>query len=199
MSAAQQNPGPDDETAPGPRRWTEPDPAEVAQQIALYRSMANDEFAETVAAFILASTAPSRPEDYELQACAIRSPELARRAQRAIPGMIRDPDNYLGVRAGESNHAYRDRVGAFRSRAEREALFLHSVLVGEAARKGFFLADPNPRGRARRRLADEYPVRFLELVKEERQADVERAAAEAAERKRAKAEAKRQARAAQGG
>jgi hypothetical protein len=187
MAASQHTPGPADEEPRAPRR-AEPDPADVAKQIELYRSMSGQEFAEAVAVFVAAGSRPaaSRGEDYELQAYAIRSPELARKALRVLPNIVREPDKYLYVPEGESRSAYLDLVGTFRSRAEREEQFLHLVLAGEAARRGTFLPDPNPRGRARRRLADEQPVRFLELLHEEREADKERAAAEARERKKAK-------------
>ncbi|MBG7704905.1 hypothetical protein HCJ76_44290 [Streptomyces sp. MC1] len=192
MAAAQHTSGPEGEEGRRPRR-VEPDSTDVAQQIALYQSMPPTEFAEALAVFVAAGSRPeaSRGEDYELQACAIRSRELARKALRLLPKMIREPDAYLGVREGESRAAYLKRVGTFRSRAEREEQFLHLVLAGEAARKGYFLPDPNPRGRARRRLADEYPERFLELVREERAADQERTAAEAAARKRMRRATKR--------
>ncbi|WP_155553602.1 hypothetical protein [Streptomyces sp. E1N211] len=192
MAASQHTPAPAGDE-PRPPRSAEPDPADVAKQIELYRSMSGPEFAEALAAFVAAGarSAGSRGEDYELQARAIRSPELARKGQRILPDLIREPDKYLYAPEGESRSAYLKRIGTFRSRAEREALFLHQVLAGEAARKGYFLPDPNPRGRARRRLADEHPVRFLELVEEERAADKERAAEEARRRKAARRAARK--------
>jgi hypothetical protein len=185
MAASQQISGPASEGRERPRR-PEPDPAAVAEQIELYRSMSGEEFAEAVAVFIQAGARPdaSRGEDYELQARAIRSPQLARKARRAIPGIVREPDKYLGIPEGESRGAYLKRIGTVRSRAEKEDQFLHAVLAGEAARNGYFLPDPSPRSRARRRLADEYPERFLELLAEERAADKERTAAEARERRK---------------
>ncbi|MGW0562966.1 hypothetical protein ACWDZ4_20660 [Streptomyces sp. NPDC003016] len=194
MAATQQNPVPDDEEEPAPRRWMEPRPDEVSNQIDLYQSMDTEEFTEALAAFVLAGTRKTRPEDYELQACAIRSPRMARRALRLIEKISRDLDKYLPTPDSESQVLRRNRVSALRSRADKERQFLHLVLAGDAARRGFFLPDPNPRGRARRRLADENPVRFLELLREEEQADKDRAAAEAAERKKAKAAAKAAAR-----
>lgn len=187
MAAPQHTPGPAGEEPRGPRR-AEPDPADVARQIELYRSMTGQELAEAVAVFVAAGSRPaaSRGEDYELQAYALRSPELARKALRVLPGIVREPDRYLFAPDGESRAAYLKRIGTFRSRAEREEQFLHLVLAGEAARRGVFLPDANPRARARRRLADEYPVRYLELLRDEREADKVRAAAEALERKRAK-------------
>lgn len=184
MAASQDTSGPAGEER-RPRR-VDPDPADVAKQIDLYRSMTGQEFAEALAAFVAAGARPqaSRGEDYELQAYAIRSPELARKAQRCLPVIIREPDSYLYAPEGESRSAYLDRIGAFRSRADKEGQFLHLVLAGEAARRGVFLPDANPRGRARRRLADEYPTRFLELLAEERAADQEKAAAEARERRK---------------
>ncbi|MGC5236904.1 hypothetical protein [Streptomyces albogriseolus] len=187
MAASQHTPAPAGDE-PRPPRSAEPDPVDVAEQIELYRSMSGAEFAEALAAFVAAGARPpaSRDEDYELQARAIRSPELARKAQRLLPGLIREPDKYLYAPEDESRSAYLDRIGQFRSRAEREAQFLHLVLAGEAARRGYFLPDPNPRGRARRRLADEHPERFLELLREEQQADQVRAAEEARARKAAR-------------
>ncbi|MEU1592849.1 hypothetical protein ABZ468_08285 [Streptomyces sp. NPDC005708] len=187
MAAPQHSPGPAGEEPRRPRR-AEPDPAEVARQIELYRSMSTPEFAEAVAVFVTAGSKPaaSRGEDYELQAYAIRSPELARKALRVLPDVVREPDRYQYAPAEESRAAYLKRVGTFRSRAEREEQFLHLVLAGEAARRGFFLPDANPRARARRRLADEYPVRYLELLRDEQEADRVRAAAQALERKKAK-------------
>ncbi|MEU9925034.1 hypothetical protein AB0H51_27765 [Streptomyces griseoluteus] len=189
MAAPQQTPGQE----PARPRRVEPDPADVAKQIDMYRSMSGAEFAEAVAVFVAAGarSAGSRGEDYELQARALRSPELARKALRCLPDIIREPDTYLYAPEGESRAAYNRRIGTFRSRAEKEEEFLQRVLAGEAARRGVFLPDPNPRGRARRRLADEHPERYLELVREEQAADRERAAAEAAERKRLRRAAKR--------
>ncbi|MER5482631.1 hypothetical protein ABT024_05355 [Streptomyces sp. NPDC002812] len=202
MAASKQNPSPDDEDVPGPRRWTEPDPAAVAEQIDLYLSMDNGELTEAIAAFVLAGTIGSRtrrPEDYELQAYAIRSPELARKAMRLLASAAREPDVYVPGPEGESQNARVSRINRFRSRADKEEQFLHAVLAGDAARRGYFLADSNPRGRARRRLADEYPERFLALIKEEEAEDTRRKAAAAAEKKKLKAEAKRAAREAAAG
>ncbi|MEU5181165.1 hypothetical protein AB0G49_14045 [Streptomyces longwoodensis] len=191
MAAAQHTSDP--AGAERPPRRAEPDPTEVAKQIELYRSMSPAEFAEALAVFVAAGARPqaSRGEDYELQARAMRSPEVARKAQRVLAQIVREPDKYLYAPEGESRAAYNKRIGTFRARAEREEQFLHAVLAGDAARRGFFLPDPNPRGRARRRLADEHPVRYLELLREERDADRARAAAEAEERKRARRAAKR--------
>jgi hypothetical protein len=190
MAASQQSPEPEDEAEEGRRRWMEPDPAEVAEQIDFYRSMSKQEFAEAVAAFVVAGTRKKIPEDYEVQACALRSPQLARKVRAVLPALHQDPDKYMPVPEGESNNARRSRLGTFRSRVEIEDRLLHRVLAGDAARRGFFLPDPNPRGRARRRLAGEHPVRFLELLREERQADVERAEEER-QRRREEARARR--------
>lgn len=184
MAASQDTSGPaDDERRP---RRVDPDSADVAKQVELYRSMTSQEFAEALAAFVAAGARPSasRGEDYDLQAYAIRSPELARKALRCLPVIVREPDKYLYAPEGETRAAYLKRVGTFRSRAEREEQFLHLVLAGDAARRGFFLPDANPRGRARRRLADEQPARFLELLREEREADSRRAAEAARERRK---------------
>ncbi|MER7937953.1 MULTISPECIES: hypothetical protein [unclassified Streptomyces] len=187
MGASQHASG-DVEPSPRRQRRAEPGPAEIAEQIALYRAMAPDEFAKAIAVFVAAGAqqAASRGEDYERHAYAIRSPELARRALRVLPQLAREPDRWTSAPADESRAAYLKRIGVFRSRADKEEQFLHLVLAGEAARRGAFLPDPNPRGRARRRLADEQPVRFVELLAEERQVDRDKAAADARERRKAK-------------
>ncbi|MFD7764084.1 hypothetical protein [Streptomyces microflavus] len=173
---------------PKPERehFTEPDPLQVNQQIEVFRALTNKQFAQLLAGFI--SEQISGEVDM-VTAYAIRSPALARKARRLIPDLVKAPEKYLPQLENESNNAHRARVAAFHARADHERQLLHNVAAALIARRGHLPPEPNPRGRARRRLADEYPERFLELVREEEEADVARAAAAAAERDRERAEA----------
>ncbi|MFB8026036.1 MULTISPECIES: hypothetical protein [unclassified Streptomyces] len=165
-------------------RWVEPDPVEVEQEIVRLQEMPSGELAETLAAFI------NSPGDVDqVLAYAIRSSVLVRKARRLVDRMIREPEKYIGPPPAHlSNNAARDYVRLFRVRAENEAVLLETVFAGIVARRGHQLPEARPRSRARRRLADEHPQRFLELVREEEAADKERAALQAAERRKARAE-----------
>ncbi|MEV8396675.1 hypothetical protein [Streptomyces niveus] len=103
--------------------------------------------------------------------------------------VMRVPEKYLPEPPGESNNARRRRLAQFLQRADHETQLLFLVQAGMVARRGHLLPEPSPRSRARRRLADEYPVRFLELVREEEAADTERKARAAAERMHAREQA----------
>ncbi|WP_330335699.1 hypothetical protein OHS33_38625 (plasmid) [Streptomyces sp. NBC_00536] len=179
MAATQQN-GPDE---PNSRqsRWTEPDPSEVANRIEALKALSNRQFTMAVRDFISSS------DEDRVTAYAVRSAELARKARRAITDLLQDPEKYLESPAEESNNGRRERLRRFRLDAEHEAELLHNVLAGIIARRGFLPPESNPRGRARRRLADEFPERFLELVREEQQNDVDRAAEQKRQRAAARA------------
>ncbi|MFD0352997.1 hypothetical protein ACFVHW_04495 [Streptomyces sp. NPDC127110] len=177
MAATQQN-GAEE---PGARRWTEPDPQAVTAKIAELRKLANPQFAAALAAFIATA------EDDHVTGYAIRSPELARKARRLLPRLVEDPDRYLEAPAGESSNQYHERLRRFRVAAEREGMLLYYVTAGMVARRGHRPPEPNPRARARRRLADEFPERFLELLREEQELDAERAEEQARERAAARA------------
>ncbi|MGW7090119.1 hypothetical protein ACWGH2_42420 [Streptomyces sp. NPDC054871] len=179
MAAEQQD-------APAPKKapvdaFTDPDPRQVAARIKAFSALTNRQFAHELAAFIAAE---AQGDVDQVAAYAIRSRELARKARRLLPDIISDPDKYTDAPESESSNQYRARTKAFRLRAQHESQLLHYVAAGMVARRGHLPPEPNPRGRARRRLADEYPVRFLELVREEEQADADRVA----EQKRLRAE-----------
>ncbi|AWI32677.1 hypothetical protein [Streptomyces tirandamycinicus] len=161
-------------------RWTEPDLVAVTEQIKALSALTNREFAAELAAFI----ATDNDDRDQVVAYAIRSPELVRKARRLIPDIVREPEKYLPAVPGESNNAHRRRLAQVRARAEHEAEILFRVQAGMVARRGHLMPEPSPRSRARRRLADEYPERFLELVRAEEEADRARAAERTAERKR---------------
>ncbi|MGC4950887.1 hypothetical protein ACLQ2N_32445 [Streptomyces sp. DT224] len=152
--------------------WVEPDRAEVEKEISRLNAMPNAELAETLAAFI------NSPDDVDqVLAYALRSPEVVRKARRLVDRIVREPEKYVGSPpASLGANGAREYVRRFRARAENEAVLLETVFAGIVARRGHHVPEPRPRARARRRLADEYPVRFLELVREEEAAD--RAAAE---------------------
>ncbi|KIF04160.1 hypothetical protein PL81_20335 [Streptomyces sp. RSD-27] len=179
MAASQQN-GLDE---PGSRqnRWTEPDPSEVATRIEALKALSNRQFATALGTFVSSS------EKDRVTAYAVRSTELARKARRAINDLLQDPEKYLEPPAEESKNSRRERLRRFRLDAEHEAELLHNVLAGIIARRGYLPPESNPRGRARRRLADEFPERFLELVREEQQNDVDRAAEQKRQRAAARA------------
>lgn len=176
MAAPQQD-GPDKQ---GKRssRWVEPDPAEVEQEISRLQEMPSGELAETLAAFINSSG-----DVDQVLAYAIRSSALVRKARRLVDRIVREPEKYVGAPPAElSNNAAREYIRLFRVRAEIEAALLETVFAGIVARRGHQLPEARPRARARRRLADENPERFLELVREEKAAD--QAAAEERRRPR---------------
>jgi hypothetical protein len=164
-------------------RWTEPDPAAVSAKIEAFAGLTNRQFAAELAAFI----ATHQDHRDKVVAYAIRSPQLVKKARRLIPDLVAQPDKYLPPPADESENARHRRLEQFRGRAAHEAELLNRIWAGIVARRGHLLPDPNPRGRARRRLADEYPERYLELVREEEEA--ERAAAEERRRQRDAAQA----------
>ncbi|MFI9052512.1 MULTISPECIES: hypothetical protein [Streptomyces] len=181
MAATQQS----GQAKPERDQWTEPDPAKVREQIDAYRALTNRQFGQALAAFIYDQV---HGDVDQVAAYAIRSPELARKARRLIPDLVKAPEKFVPAPEGESNNARRARLDAFRARADHESQLLHNVAAALIARRGHLPPESNPRARARRRLADEYPERFLELVREEQQADQDRAAAAAAERKRQREE-----------
>ncbi|MFD9248367.1 hypothetical protein [Streptomyces bottropensis] len=164
-------------------RWTEPDPELVAAQIEAFKALSNRQFGVALAEFI----ATHESERDEVAAYAIRSPQLTPKARRLIPDLVEQPDKYLPPPPGEAINARNRRLAKFRGRAEKEAQLLYLVRAGLVARRGHLLPEPSPRSRARRRLADEYPERFLELVREEEAAD----RAQAEERARQRDESQR--------
>ncbi|MER6232569.1 hypothetical protein ACFUC2_05235 [[Kitasatospora] papulosa] len=171
----------------GPRQssWTEPDLAAVDAQIDAFSALPNRQFAAALAAFIAADEADRDP----VVAYAIRSPQLTKKARRLIPDLLAQPDKHLPPPAGESENARHRRLDQFRARAETEAQLFYYIWAGVVARRGHLLPEPSPRSRARRRLADEYPERFLTLVREEEEADRLAAAARRKERDAAQAAA----------
>ncbi|MGW0763457.1 hypothetical protein ACWD1Y_44585 [Streptomyces sp. NPDC002814] len=164
-------------------RWTEPDPEVVAAKIEALKALSNREFGVVLAEFI--ATHESKRD--HVTAYAIRSPQLTQKARRLIPDLLERPDRYLPPPADEPTNTRNRRLAKFRGRAEKESQLLFRVWAGQVARRGHLLPEASPRSRARRRLADEYPERFLELVREEEDAD--RARAEERRRQRDAAQA----------
>lgn len=153
-------------------KWTEPDPDAVAGKILTLGALSNPEFGRELAAFI----ATDDEQRDQVTAYAIRSQELVRKARRLLPALLREPAGYLPAVPGEAENARSRRLARFRIRVEREGELLHRVHAGLVARRGHLLPEPNPRSRARRRLADVCPVEFLRLLREEERADADRAA-----------------------
>ncbi|MET9528132.1 hypothetical protein [Streptomyces coeruleorubidus] len=164
-------------------RWTEPDPEVVAAKIEAFKALTNRQFGAELAAFIATHESKRDP----IASYAIRSPQLTQKARRLIPDLVEQPDKYLPPPPGEPTNARSRRLAKFRGRAEKEAQLLYYVWAGLVARRGHLLPEASPRSRARRRLADEYPERFLELVREEEDSD--RARAEERRRQRDAAQA----------
>lgn len=182
MAAPQQNAP--EERGSRQSRWTEPEPAAVAARVKEFSALSNPDLGKVLAEFIATDNDDRDP----VTAYAIRSPQLVRKARRLLPGIVREPERFLADVPGSSQNAHMRRVDQFRARAEHEAQLLFYVVAGMVARRGHLMPEPSPRSRARRRLADEYPERFLELVREEEAADKEAAARRDEERKRARAE-----------
>ncbi len=169
-------------------RWTEPDPAAVSTRVEELSGLSKADFGRELAAFIATDNEARDP----ITAYAIRSPQLVRKARRLVPELVREPDRFLAAVPGSSNNAHARRVKQFRARADHEAQLLHRVLAGMIARRGHLMPEPSPRSRARRRLADEHPKRFLELVREEEATDNATAAQRVGEHRRASGEAVQQ-------
>ncbi|MFJ5143072.1 hypothetical protein [Streptomyces sp. NPDC088707] len=168
-------------------RWTDPDPEAVATKVEALNALTNRQLGAELAAFIAADDA----DRDKVTAYALRSPQLAQKARRLIADLAKQPDKYLLPPANESANARSRRLAQFRARADHEAQLLFVVVAGLVARRGHLLPEPSPRSRARRRLADELPERFLELVREEEAADAERAAERRSQRDAAQASGNR--------
>ncbi|MFD4933435.1 hypothetical protein [Streptomyces virginiae] len=187
MAAAQNNESAESDTRQNQRparpAWTpNPEPRKIGEKIIELKTLSNRQFTNVLAGFL------ASPEEDLLTAYAVRSPELARKARRLVRSLAADPEQHLEPQQDqESNNQYRERVHRFRVAAEREDTLLAHVLAGVIARRGLLPPEPNPRARARRRLADEYPQRYLELVREEQAADEQRAAEQSALREAARA------------
>ncbi|MGA5411549.1 hypothetical protein ACPCSC_30380 [Streptomyces lavendulocolor] len=152
-------------------RWTEPDVELVAEKIEAFKALTNRQFGAVLAAFIATHESKRDP----VTAYAIRSPQLTPKARRLIPDLVQQPDKYLPPPPDEATNARNRRLAKFRGRANKEAQLLYYVWAGLVARRGHLLPEASPRSRARRRLADENPERYLELVREEEAADHTRA------------------------
>ncbi|MFF0754422.1 hypothetical protein [Streptomyces sp. NPDC004267] len=159
-------------------RWTDPDPGAVAAKIDAFSALTNRQLGTELASFVAADEA----DRDKVTAYALRSPQLTQKARRLLVDLVKQPDKYLPAPAGESANARSRRLAQFRARAEHEAQLLFAVWAGVVARRGHLLPEPSPRSRARRRLADEFPERFLELVRDEEAADACRAAQRRSER-----------------
>ncbi|MFJ4342687.1 hypothetical protein [Streptomyces sp. NPDC088915] len=179
LPAGEKSPGEGNSTRPA-RRWKEPAAADVSLRVAELvkiskhkdRAKQIQRLAPHLVQFLLTSTQEweRRPDDYEIQALAFRAPELARTVRPTLAAIAREPEKYLPQADEEPNKRYRSRITALCSRARVEDRFVYRVQVAEAAKRGVFFPEFNPRARARRRLAEEQPERFLELVREEEQA-----------------------------
>ncbi|MER7759484.1 hypothetical protein [Streptomyces sp. NPDC097619] len=179
MAATQQN-GPD-EPASRQSRWTEPDPGAVTAQINKYSQLTNRDFTSVLVAFL------SSTEKDQVAAYAIRSPELARKSRRLIGEVAEVPEKFLDQGTDESANAYRERRRRLRLAAEHEGQLLYFIAAALVARRGHLPPEPNPRARARRRLADQHPEVFLQYVREEQRKDEERIRRQRAERAAARA------------
>lgn len=129
------------------------------------------------------------PDPFEQ--AAFRSPELAQRSLIAARYLIDNVNSQIRQRQDESKGAWGARAAHFRTRVGMERRILDAIVTGLRAQAGVLSNAPNPRARAMRRLAQLHPEEFLRLVREEQQADKERAAAAKEERKRLRREAKR--------
>ncbi|MFE1270621.1 hypothetical protein [Streptomyces sp. NPDC058758] len=179
---------PDHGERPKSRRWKNPDPAAVAARTAELVKISRhkdrhrqiERLAPHLVKFLTITILPweKRPANYEVEALAFRSPELARTVRPTLAAIAREPEKYLPQGPEEPNKHHRNRITELRSRAQVEDRLVYRVLAAEAAQRGVFLPEFNARGRARKRLADEYPERFLELVREEEDLQAEKNEAE---------------------
>ncbi|MFJ8301351.1 hypothetical protein ACIQ9R_36370 [Streptomyces sp. NPDC094447] len=173
---------------PKARRWKDPNPDDVETRVAVLTQISKhkdrrkqvERLAPHLVQFLLDSTLDweKRPGDYEVNALAFRSPDLARIVRPTLAAIAREPELYLPQAEGESNTQRRNRITEFRSRAQVEDRLVYRVQAAEAAKRGVFFPEFNARARARRRLAEEHPERFLELVREEEAAQAARNEAE---------------------
>ncbi|MFE2723890.1 hypothetical protein [Kitasatospora sp. NPDC059327] len=110
-----------------------------------------------------------RKPDADL-ASAFRSPEVVKRVVRTAERLLKDHGPLVRQAETESRNAHNVRAKRARDRMERELLLAQTIAAGDAARAtGRFDRGRSPAQRARRRLADMFPVEYTRLRREEEQ------------------------------
>lgn len=163
-------------------RPPDPDPQQVARLIEQFSNLSDVAYAEALADNIMEPDAD--------ETAAFRSPELVYRSRDAAAYLLARVNTEFRQRPGESRGSWGRRAAAYRDRVGLERRRLETIIAGMRAQRGILTAPPNPRGRAMRRLAQRYPEEFLQMVREEQQADRDRAAREKEERKAARRESR---------
>ncbi|MGX1907602.1 hypothetical protein ACWIID_01870 [Streptomyces phaeochromogenes] len=151
----------------------------------------DDSFAARWTDFILGKPVPA-PTSPHVEALALRSPRVARRAAGLCRLMIEEPARFMPEPpVGESGNARDQRVEQFRRRVESEAAFLRYAVQHGEARQGRMPSEPNVRLQALKVLGERHPEELTELLRQERGGALEQAA-EARRERRALRRAARQ-------
>jgi len=140
-------------------RTIEADPELVAEELDFLTNATEDEFARELTEYVMAR----RPE----QAVAFRSPALVRRTAKTADRLLKHHGPLVRQTKVESGNAYQKRAERTRHAMALELRLAQTIIAGDDARNGRISRTPNPSNRARLRLAEEYPVRYLALKREE--------------------------------
>jgi hypothetical protein len=148
-----------------------PSREEVDDEIDFLDQLTDEDFAREFAALVQDLPADDRKVSRTVTGLAFRSDELSRRSMKAAKDLHRGAEQYLLPVDGESRTAHEKRLAEFRARMETEQVLLQIVMDAYPARRGRMPTRRSPRRRAADRLAKLYPEEYLELVREEKQAD----------------------------
>lgn len=159
-----------------------PTPQQVSAMVAELDALTEVHFRQALA--------ENLKDERPVETAAFRDPRLAFRTYAALRALLDQTNDDLRLRRGqgESTKAWQARATRFRNRVGQERRIMETIVAGLRAQQGITYAAPNPRARAHRRLAQARPQEFLALLREEQEADRQRAQ----EQKRARAAARRQ-------
>ncbi|GAA2842803.1 hypothetical protein [Kitasatospora aburaviensis] len=138
-------------------------------------------FADLLLAFV------THPQPDAEMVAAFRAPEAVGRVARTAERLLKNHGPLIVQAEGESRNAYNRRAQRARAALEQELQLAQVIAAGDAARAtGRIDRGRNPAQRARRRLADMFPVEYTQLRRdEEGEADRLRREAKRARRSRA--------------
>ncbi|MFE6639485.1 hypothetical protein ACFVFT_38020 [Streptomyces tendae] len=136
-----------------------------------YAALDDEAFTNRLAAFILGDLAPGAASS-RVEALAVRSPRVARRAVGVCQQMFEEPGRFLPAPAsGENRKALEQRVETFRRRVTSEARFLRYAMQYAEARQGRMPSEPNHRLQALKLLGQAHPEELLQLLRQVRGED----------------------------
>jgi hypothetical protein len=149
---------------------------DLAHEEAKHLAALDDEtFARRWAAFVRDEPVTG-PVPRRVQALAFRSPRVAARADALCLLMIEEPSRFLPASAGQSRKADESRVQKFRGAVESERRFLRYAIQYSEARQGRMPAEPNVRLQALKLLGERHPEELMQLLRQEKGGELERAA-----------------------